>query len=161
MTQSNFENLEQLISRKCQSTGEETELWWKCIKVLQRAIPEQELTDDVLVQIVTSCDSVGQIDFLTRSLYGFAKSRPPGQPVVLFLLEHVDRSPYGLKDWVEALKEMQNWLNRKGKDAPFQVRIGYLDCCAMTPDSNPSHRSLAQLMIEMLDEHGFERAVDK
>lgn len=76
------------------------------------------------------------------------------------LYEQVDQSDFSLADWINALLGFDQWLNEQKITArPVETMIGYIHCCTLTMPDTLAPPDLAQLTIEMLEQHGFD-AVD-
>ncbi|MFP4259935.1 MAG: hypothetical protein ACLFS1_02540 [Opitutales bacterium] len=73
------------------------------------------------------------------------------------LVEAVDESPFSLRQWVEALVVMGEWLHSHRRQASLEDQIGYVSCAAASASHCPNEESLPDLVGEMLANYGFER----
>ena len=74
------------------------------------------------------------------------------------LIDAVDESPFSLRQWVEALVVMGEWLQSHRYAADLDDQIGYIGCACASVRTNPVEQSLPLLVEEMLAEYGFDRA---
>jgi len=77
------------------------------------------------------------------------------------LVDAVDESPFSLRQWVEALVVMGEWLQSHRYAADLDDQIGYIGCACASVRTNPVEESLPFLVEEMLAEYGFDRANPK
>lgn len=82
------------------------------------------------------------------------------QESVSTLLEVVDESPYSLRHWVDALIVLGQWMQVRGLRATLQDQLGYVGCACEAAGSGANLTTLPAIVSEMLDEHGFEGAVE-
>ncbi len=76
-------------------------------------------------------------------------------------LDTVDDSSYTLRDWVEALRCMGQWLDAHGMTMELKDQIGYVNCAGAAAGSGANLTHLPSLVDEMLETYGCERAVKK
>ena len=74
------------------------------------------------------------------------------------LTDAVDESPFALRQWVEALVVMGEWLQSRRHEADLDDQIGYVGCAGASVSSHPREESLPFLVEEMLAQYGFDRA---
>jgi len=70
----------------------------------------------------------------------------------------VDESPFSLKQWLDALKMMGEWLDARGLKLPLRDRLGYISCAADSAGPAGGMDHLPSLVEEMLNQYGCERA---
>lgn len=77
------------------------------------------------------------------------------------LLSAVDESPFGLRDWVDALISLDEWLESRNLAASLPDQLGYLTCASESAGGGANLTTLHETVKEMLKEYGFEAAVRK
>mgnify|MGYP000095633209 FL=1 len=77
------------------------------------------------------------------------------------LIDAADDSSYTLRQWIESLVVLGEWLHSHHFEAALEDQIGYVGCACASVSSTAGFHSLALLVEEMLSEYGFERAVPK
>lgn len=70
----------------------------------------------------------------------------------------VDDSVYGLRDWVDALIVLGQWMDARGLRAPFEDQIGYVHCACEAAGAGANLTPLPALVTEMLENYGFAAA---
>jgi len=83
------------------------------------------------------------------------------QELILPLLGDVDESAYSLREWIDAFLVMAEWLDKNGLTASLEDQIGFLCCASGAAGSSANLTALPELVIDLLDSYGFERAVRK
>ncbi len=74
------------------------------------------------------------------------------------MLEAIDESPYSPRQWVDAFLLLGQWLDARGRRASFYDQLGYVGCACEAVGSAANLTSLATVVSEMLDAHGFSAA---
>lgn len=82
------------------------------------------------------------------------------QESVSALLDAVDESPYGLGQWIDAFIVVGQWMEVRGLRASFQEQLGYVGCACEAAGTGANLTTLPGIVSEMLDEYGFEGAVE-
>ena len=77
------------------------------------------------------------------------------------LTRAVDQSDFGLREWVEALRVLGQWLDGRGQRLPVSDQIGYVGCAAESAGAGANMTDLPSLVREMLDAYGCERASEE
>lgn len=78
------------------------------------------------------------------------------------LLDEVDESVFSLRQWVEALVVLSQWLEERGLALSIEERLGYVSCAAASAGSAAGALSdLSSLVGDFLGQYGCERAVKK
>ena len=77
------------------------------------------------------------------------------------LVASVDESNYSLRQWVESLMVMGQWLDVRGRALPLEDQVGYVCCAAEASAASSTMTHLPDLVGEMLEAYGCERAVEK
>lgn len=97
-------------------------------------------------------------DRVTGMCYREYKQSSPVRSVVPDWLHHVDESSYDLANWLEAIDVFVTWTEEKGLLCPWSRMLGYIDCCQMAAaqDAVGVLRPLADVVAEMLEQHGFD-----
>lgn len=74
------------------------------------------------------------------------------------LFEKIDESPYALEDWLRALMEFDQWLEKNGSTElrPIDTMIGYLECCTLSLARTLDPPDLAEVVRENLEQYGFD-----
>ncbi|MGJ8641082.1 MAG: hypothetical protein ACSHYA_16955 [Opitutaceae bacterium] len=76
-------------------------------------------------------------------------------------LELVDQSDFSLRDWVEAMRVIGQWLDGRGLRMEFGDQVGYVSCASASAGAGANLAYLPGLVDEMLTTYGCERAVKK
>ena len=77
------------------------------------------------------------------------------------LLEEVDESDFSLRDWIEALLVLNQWLEERSLNLPFNDNIGYVSCAGASAGAGAHLSHLPSLVADLLEQYGCERAVEK
>ena len=77
------------------------------------------------------------------------------------LLEQVDESDFSLRDWMEALLVLNQWLEERGLNLPISDNIGYVSCAVASAGTGAHLSHLPSLVADLLEQYGCERAVKK
>lgn len=150
-----------VITQKSSESQESEELWGKALGNARQTLSHRDLKNEDLVSLAKACKKVRQFEMISRYFYQWSKSRPQTESVFQIFLEKVDRSPFDISEWIEGVEKLCLWLQNNDKEAEFQDMLGYLECCAISPDYVNVHQDLNYLVEDMLDVHGFERAKKK
>ncbi len=77
------------------------------------------------------------------------------------LLEQVDESAFSLRDWMEALIVLNQWLQERSLNLPINDNIGYVSCAVASAGAGAHLSHLPSLVHDLLEQYGCERAVKK
>jgi hypothetical protein len=77
------------------------------------------------------------------------------------LLEEVDESDFSLRDWMEALLVLNQWLEERSLNLPINDNIGYVSCAGASAGTGAHLSHLPSLVADLLEQYGCERAVEK
>lgn len=67
-----------------------------------------------------------------------------------------DESAYSLEDILNGLIALCRFLDRDRRQTSMKVAVGYIRCCEDSVDSYSGLTTLAEVVEQMLEEHGFE-----
>lgn len=98
-------------------------------------------------------DSPAALAYLEATFAGEHTSEQTG------LLEAVDASDFSLRQWVEALMVLSQWLDVRQLELSITDQVGYVCCAAEAAVGATNLTYLPSLVEEMLTEYGCERAV--
>ena len=73
-------------------------------------------------------------------------------------LDEVDESSFSLQQWVEALNRLVCWLDQRELRLKLEDQIGYVSCAAESASVGPGFSDLPELLDEMLETYGCDRA---
>jgi len=76
-------------------------------------------------------------------------------------LDSVDESAFSLREWVNALMVLAQWLDSHSAELSLEDQIGYVSCAAEIASGSATWIDLPELVEEMLADHGCERAFKK
>lgn len=147
--------LEAAIKSKCLKVTEQ-ELWSKSIENARSIIHTRDMSDNELVKIATESSSLDSFNTVIKLIYLFTKSNPNGHQALSDLFNSVDNSPYSLGEWISAIFEFSNWLDKNERKSPWPTMLGYLGCCSESPENKDIKHSLKDLLKEMLETYGYE-----
>lgn len=94
-------------------------------------------------------------------LLAYADGYFSGEAEARKLFAAVDESIFGLADWMEALRVLDDWLVERQLDLGLEHRLDYVCCVAEAGSAAAGMADLASLTGEMLSAYGCERAVKK
>jgi len=77
------------------------------------------------------------------------------------LLEQVDESDFSLRDWMEALIVLNQWLEERSLNLPTNDNNGYVSCAVASAGAGAHLSHLPSLVHDLLEQYGCERAVKK
>ncbi len=78
-----------------------------------------------------------------------------------FLLSEAEESPYPLRQWLEALRLFDQWLDTRRLSLPIENQIAYVACSS---EGGSAYAALTQLPVqveEMLEMFGCDEAAPK
>jgi hypothetical protein len=75
------------------------------------------------------------------------------------LLQEADGSEFPLRQWVEALIVMGQWLGVRGFDLSIEDNLDYVSCVAASAGSDASQSHLPSMVHDLLGQYDCERAV--
>ena len=135
--------------------------WRKVITSFSETLTPSVLSDQEFETLLSHTHDVKNFVFLCQALYRYKKSNPEERSVYSLFASHVDSSPNGMDDWAQALKRFSCWLDDNNKTSDLKTMLGYLICCASSPENKKTKQSLTDLFLQMINEYGFEGAKDK
>lgn len=74
------------------------------------------------------------------------------------LIDYADESDFSLKQWLEALQTLDVWLAARALEMSIRDQIGYISCAGEMAGAASNLTYLPELVIEMLETYGCERA---
>lgn len=77
------------------------------------------------------------------------------------LMDEVDDSDFGLLDWVEGLRALDQWLDARGLTLSLPDQIGYVSCSAAAAGGGGNLSHLPALVTDLLEAYGCDLAVKK
>jgi len=77
------------------------------------------------------------------------------------LLQEVDESSFTLRDWLESLVILYQWLDERGYTLSPMKGLGYVSCAAKSAGSSPGWNHLPSVVSGFLEDYGCELAVKK
>lgn len=135
--------------------------WKKVIISFTESLTPSVISDEEFKTLLRQTHEVKNFVFLCQSFYRYKKYNPDERSVYVLFASHVDSSPNGMDDWAQALMRFHIWLEEHNKTSDLKTMLGYLICCASSPENKDTKQSLADLFIQMINEFGFEVAKDK
>lgn len=129
--------------------------WEKIFTNARASVSIKDISDEELMKIMSSCASVDQFSILFQYLFKTFKSNPNGHQIVVRFFKMVDDSSYSLPEWIETIEVFHNWLCSKGRQTEFSKLIGYLQCSDLAPDNKDTKHVFKDLVLEMLNTHGY------
>lgn len=142
-------DLDQLAKQKSQALNEDFNEWQRRLRLYMEEGALAKLTDGELERFIAALDSVNQLDRIHQSLLS-----SEGSIDRLFSIS--DESPYDLPDWLKAYDSFLKWLENQKSSASANVMLGYLSCCEEYSKGKPQLETLDEILLSMLDEHGFD-----
>ena len=105
--------------------------------------------------IAESCETPGQLDLVTRAIQNNGEGETPRESTRLFL-EIVDESPQPIKEWLEAIQTLYDYINRNSRRTTFGKALGFIHCCSDACLQDVQSSTLSQMTADMLEAYGFE-----
>lgn len=131
------------------------ELWRALLEEWNSYSDEGRLGPTLFQRILESCQSPQQFKILMSSFQSFSHANPH-QKVGDVFFKAVDDSPYRLEDWIESLEVFYLWLHEKERGSDLKTMMGYMNCCIESVDSVTARPVLKDILLQMLNTHGFE-----
>ena len=75
--------------------------------------------------------------------------------------ELVDESDYELRDWIQSLSIIGHWLDSHSMQMPLDDQVGYVCCAVEAIGAGATFEDLPNIVREMLEKYGCDRAVKK
>lgn len=80
------------------------------------------------------------------------------QGTLELLLSSVDESSFTLRQWVDALMVLSQWLEVRRLSLSVEDKLGYVCCAAEAVNGSASVATLPAAVDEMLESYGCDRA---
>mgnify|MGYP000205561806 CR=1 FL=1 len=74
------------------------------------------------------------------------------------LLDAVDNSDFGIRQWVASLHVLSQWLEVRGLKLDLENKIGFVSCASESAGAGSNLTHLPSLVEEMLEAYGCDRA---
>jgi len=115
-----------------------------------------QLSDSYVEILRAGAETIEQGWFNVQTLLDRSALENP-DVVISEFLNQVDDSHYSLTDWLKAILAFDGWLDDQKVEArPLASMIGYTHCCTMTSAETLSPPDLARLILENLNQWGFD-----
>ena len=72
------------------------------------------------------------------------------------LFDSADASSFTLKQWIEAIAHLHQWLEERERDVSLAQSMEYLDCCAEMANTGLVSQTLSEILDDMLQKFGFQ-----
>lgn len=151
-------NLNELSHAKAQSSAASVEDWENIIMRSYKVFVDQGIKDEQFQSLVECCRDPNQLALFAREFFRFFKQDPRQRSAFQVLLNEVDESEFSMQQWTDAIMKMYDWLEREQKEALFTDVLGYINCCSQSANQQLSGKKLSDLVVEFLEEFGFERS---
>lgn len=142
-------DLDRLAKNKAQLLGEDFDRWQKRLRLYTEEGALAKLTDGELERFIAALRSGDQLDRVHQSVLAVEGS-------IDRIFQLSDESPYELSDWLDAYESFLKWLDTERSSASPTVMLGYLSCCQEYSKGKPHLETLNQILLAMLDDHGFD-----
>lgn len=129
--------------------------WEKAFANARDCVSIKDLSDQELTKIMNACKNLDQFAIIFQYLFKTFKSNPDGHQVVLRFFSMVDNSSYSLSEWIETIEAFHQWLTEKNRKTDFSKLIGYLQCSDLAPDNKEVKHVFKDLVLDMLNTHGY------
>lgn len=153
--------LEQLAQKMTKETPSDYQRWKESLQFARSSLSVAVLDDKQFEKIALNSQSIAAFNLLAKYLYQSAKTQPDSSKGVTALFQQVDDSVYSLKEWIEAIAFFHEEIEKRGQKTDFITLLGYLRCCALSPENKTRKRNFCELISEMLDDYGFEAGLPK
>ena len=153
--------IDQLAQKMTLETPSDYHRWKESLQFARSSLSIAVLNDRQFEKIALNSKDVAQFNLLAKYLYQSSKAQPDSSKGVSALFQQVDDSIYSLKEWIEAISFFHQEIEKQGQKTDFLTMLGYLRCCALSPENKTRKRSFCELISEMLNDYGFEGAVPK
>lgn len=112
---------------------------------------------------VTLMDEIGRESFIMQfadspARLAWVEACLSEPNTVRALVDAADESAYSLRQWVDALIVIGQWLDARGLRASFDDQLGYIHCACESAGAGTVLIPLPSLVSEMLDDYGFDLA---
>ncbi|MCD8481240.1 MAG: hypothetical protein LR015_00320 [Verrucomicrobia bacterium] len=74
---------------------------------------------------------------------------------VVTLYHLVDASPFDVRSWLLALKQMQFWMQSRQRMVTLSAVLGYIECTSAALSAQPLRMELSDGVEDMLNTYGF------
>jgi hypothetical protein len=156
-----MEAFEGIAHSKGSANPTEYHRWKESLSFARSSLSVAVLSDDRLLKLAHASVCIEHFNTLARYLYQSAKAQPDSGLGTQAFFDAVDESRYSLQDWIEAIHLFDQWLKNQKLQSNFMVMLGYLRCSAESTLNDGLKLTLATILSEMLQTHGFEGAVTK
>lgn len=139
-----------------QAKENQQDLWQKSVESARQILHARDMKDHELLKIAKACKSLDCFNLMIKHIYRFTRTNPNGHQAVDILFSSVDNSPYSLTEWCEAIETFSKWLDNEKRSSPWNTMLGYLSCCAESPENKNIKHELTSLLIDMLTTYGYD-----
>jgi hypothetical protein len=148
-------NIVTVATEKSKITGISEGLWLQSIESARQSLRFRDIDSASLIQIADASRSPENFTLVVRLMYQYSKLHPFDTPVGELLFYQVNRSPFSLSDWIDAIAFFYAWLVDQERSVDFSAMLNYLDCCAASSDARESGQNFSTLLEGMLRVFGF------
>lgn len=141
-------------SRRKRETGSpaEKQMWRAVAERLASAIDDEDLRN----QLLENASHPREIEAFIRLLATHPPRGSSQRDAVKQFFAFHDDSDASLSKWMEALAELQAWIEAQGRRTTLKMAVGYLACCDAAVMTRPDLHDLPATVRQMLDEYGFD-----
>ncbi len=122
---------------------------------LRQIYPEIFISDQKISLLLQNTPDEEYLEPLCFFLSHALKTLPDKSYAGNLLFEHVDKSPYDLRDWIISLKIFKQYIEENSKPVNVETIFGYIGCCSESPENKILKYKLPDLLNKMLNEYGY------
>lgn len=68
----------------------------------------------------------------------------------------IENSPYSSKQWDEAMKTFEGWMQKQSRTCDFTHMLGYLECTAEYAKSSGPLVEFSEFLLQLLEDAGYD-----
>ena len=130
--------------------------WKHALDLARGYFNPHDVSDDQLMKIAAASLSVDHFNIIIKDCYRSSQGHPDRGRPFKTLFSYCDESIYSLTDWLRAYDHFRSYLSESGRSEDFQLMLGYLQCCSLSPENKDIKHDFVDLLQSMLDQFGFK-----
>lgn len=149
----NLQRTEDLLAQKaCHGNGKEED--WRTVL---RSLHQAGFGDQTAELLFLNVSCARELDCVVRWMDESSEREGVSvETLFIRMAQQVNESSQSLDDWIEGLTAFREWLDERGRRARFSHALGFLECCSSVCENRAPFAQLRAVVIEMLDEYGYE-----
>jgi hypothetical protein len=145
-------NITQLSKTLSAKLNQPEVLWSVALEKAAGLVKQNWISVAAFEQLANAAKSPKQLLVITD----YASKTGPDDSYDSMMISQVDESNYSLGSWLEAIETFHNWIMEHSKSTDLETLLGFLSCCTEANPNTPTEPKLKEVVLEMLEQYGFD-----